>query len=87
MARELRRDQLGTHLRAMTAYGEVVRLVTGPPGRRARFHLVTRRHRAGATHHRRHPAPRRPGLVPGRRQAAAGYGAGGGPTISKPYLR
>jgi cytochrome P450 len=41
MARELRRDQLGTHVQAMTAYGDVVRLVAGPPGRRARFHLVT----------------------------------------------
>lgn len=41
MARELRRDQLGTHVQAMTAYGDVVRLVAGPPGRRYRFHLVT----------------------------------------------
>jgi hypothetical protein len=36
MARELRRDRLGTHVQAMTAYGDVVRLVAGPPGRRAR---------------------------------------------------
>jgi hypothetical protein len=253
MARELRRDQLGTHLRAMTAYADVVRLVAGPPGRRVRFHLVThpdgvqqvlagnagnyvkdsrfyrelaaavgdglltsdgerwrrqrrtlaplfahgriggyvpvmadeavrlrrrwnatagsparvdlhaemveytlrvvdppparllaepgavrprpvrpgrgvraaplrlvplwrrpprlhrgpvRAHRGGGGHrgparrpraagrrraraadHRHHPAPRGPGLVPGRRQAAGRYGAGGGPTISRPYLR
>jgi cytochrome P450 len=41
MARELRRDQLGTYRRAMTAYGDVVRLAAGPPGRRVRLHLVT----------------------------------------------
>jgi cytochrome P450 len=41
MAGELRRDQLGTLERAMTAYGDVVRLVAGPPGRRVGFHLVT----------------------------------------------
>jgi hypothetical protein len=41
MARELQRDQLGTLERAMTAYGDVVRLDAGPPGRRVGFHLVT----------------------------------------------
>jgi cytochrome P450 len=41
LARALRRDQLGTHVQAMTVYGDVVRLVAGPPGRRYRFHLVT----------------------------------------------
>lgn len=41
IARELRRDQLGTYRRAMTAHGDVALLVAGPPGRRVRLHLVT----------------------------------------------
>jgi cytochrome P450 len=41
MARELRRDQLGALVGAMTAYGDVVRLAAGPPGRRTCFYLVT----------------------------------------------
>jgi hypothetical protein len=34
LARELRRDQLGTLERAVATYGDVARLVVGPPGRR-----------------------------------------------------
>jgi cytochrome P450 len=41
LARQLRRDQLGTLQGAMTGYGDVVHLAAGPPGRRARFYLVT----------------------------------------------
>ena len=41
IARDLQRDHLGTLERAMTTYGDVVRLDAGPPGRRVRAHLVT----------------------------------------------
>jgi cytochrome P450 len=41
MARELRRDYLGTLEGAVAAYGDVVQIVAGPPGLRVRFHLVT----------------------------------------------
>jgi cytochrome P450 len=48
LARELRRDQLGTFERATAAYGDVVRLVVGPPGRRVALHLVS--HPDGVRH-------------------------------------
>jgi cytochrome P450 len=45
MAPALRRDQLGTYETAMAEYGDVVRLVIGPPGLRRVVCLVT--HPAG----------------------------------------
>jgi cytochrome P450 len=41
MARDLQRDQLGTYVRAMSEYGDVVRLSFGPPGLRDHLYLVT----------------------------------------------
>ena len=41
MGPELRRDQLGTFERAVAEYGDVVRLVVGPPGLRRELYLVT----------------------------------------------
>jgi cytochrome P450 len=41
MARQLQRDQLGTFERAVAEYGDVVRLVVGPPGLRRELYLVT----------------------------------------------
>jgi cytochrome P450 len=40
-ARDLQRDPLGTFERAAAGYGDVVRLVVGPPGRRVALHLVS----------------------------------------------
>jgi hypothetical protein len=45
------------------------------------------RRRARPADHRHHPAPRTPGPVRGHPEATRRYGAGGGPTISRPYLR
>lgn len=39
-ALDLQRDLLGTHLRAMREYGDVVRFVAGPPGLRLTFYAV-----------------------------------------------
>lgn len=39
-ARELRRDLLGLHLRAMREHGDVVRFWAGPPGARLEFYTV-----------------------------------------------
>lgn len=39
--RELQRDQLGSYERAVAEYGDVVRLVVGPPGLRRALYLVT----------------------------------------------
>jgi cytochrome P450 len=41
MAPELQRDQLGTYERLVAEYGDVVRLVVGPPGLRRELYLVT----------------------------------------------
>jgi cytochrome P450 len=41
VTRDLQRDPLGTFERAAAAYGDVVRLIAGPPGRRVALHLVT----------------------------------------------
>ena len=41
MARELQRDQLGTYETVMAEYGDIVRLVVGPPGLRRVLYLVT----------------------------------------------
>jgi cytochrome P450 len=41
MAGDLQRDQLGTYERVMADYGDVVRLVVGPPGLRRVLYLVT----------------------------------------------
>jgi cytochrome P450 len=41
MGPELRRDQLGTFERVVAEYGDVVRLVVGPPGLRRDLYLVT----------------------------------------------
>jgi cytochrome P450 len=41
VAGDLRRDQLGTYERACAEYGDVVRLVVGPPGLRRTLYLVT----------------------------------------------
>lgn len=41
LARELKRDQLGTYERAMAEHGDVVRLDAGPPGLRLSLYLVT----------------------------------------------
>jgi cytochrome P450 len=41
MGPELRRDQLSTFERAVAEYGDVVRLVVGPPGLRRELYLVT----------------------------------------------
>jgi cytochrome P450 len=41
MGPELRRDQLGTFQRVVAEYGDVVRLVVGPPGLRRDLYLVT----------------------------------------------
>jgi cytochrome P450 len=41
MAPQLRRDPLGTYEALTAEYGDVVRLVVGPPGRRLVFYLVT----------------------------------------------
>jgi cytochrome P450 len=41
VAQDLQRDQLGTFERAVAEYGDVVRLVVGPPGRRVALHLVS----------------------------------------------
>jgi hypothetical protein len=41
MAPELQRDQLGTYERLAAEYGDVVRLVVGPPGLRRELYLVT----------------------------------------------
>jgi cytochrome P450 len=41
MASELQRDQLGTFERAAAEYGDVVRLVVGPPGLRRELYLVS----------------------------------------------
>jgi cytochrome P450 len=38
---QLRRDQLGTYEQAVADYGDVVRLVVGPPGLRRALYLVT----------------------------------------------
>jgi cytochrome P450 len=41
MGPQLRRDQLSTYEQAMADYGDVVRLVVGPPGLRRSLYLVT----------------------------------------------
>jgi cytochrome P450 len=41
MVPQLRQDQLGTFQRAVAEYGDVVRLVVGPPGLRRDLYLVT----------------------------------------------
>ena len=41
LTRRFMRDQLGTFEWAMNTYGDVVRLVLGPPGLRRRLYLVT----------------------------------------------
>jgi cytochrome P450 len=41
LAPQLQRDQLGTYERAVAEYGDVVRLVVGPPGLRRELYLVT----------------------------------------------
>jgi cytochrome P450 len=41
MARELQHDQLGTYETLMAEYGDIVRLVVGPPGLRRVLYLVT----------------------------------------------
>jgi cytochrome P450 len=41
MAAQLQRDQLGAYERLTAEYGDVVRLVVGPPGLRRVFYLVT----------------------------------------------
>jgi cytochrome P450 len=41
MGPELRRDQLGTFERMAAEYGDVVRLIVGPPGLRRELYLVT----------------------------------------------
>jgi cytochrome P450 len=48
VTRELQRDQLGSYQRAVTEYGDVVRLVVGPPGLRRALYLVT--HPDGVEH-------------------------------------
>ena len=41
LTRDLQRDPLGTFERAAAGYGDVVRLLAGPPGRRVALHLVS----------------------------------------------
>jgi cytochrome P450 len=41
MAKQLQRDQLATLAQAATEYGDVVRLIAGPPGRRVSLFLVS----------------------------------------------
>jgi cytochrome P450 len=41
LAPQLQRDQLGTYERAVAEYGDVVRLVVGPPGLRRALYLVS----------------------------------------------
>jgi hypothetical protein len=49
--RDLQREPLGTFERAAAGYGDLVRLIAGPPGRRVALHLVSHPgrfgHRAG----------------------------------------
>ena len=74
LAKDLRRDPLGTFERATIEHGDVVRLVAGPPGRRMTLHLVS--HPDGVQHVFTHTSDRYTKGTPFYREIAAYLGDG-----------